>query len=259
MGAVTSLGRFGSHQWLFCGPFAQDFFDFLDVGGDVDAYAIEIGFHYADMEAVFEPAELFELLDAFKFAGRQGGKLEKGVATITVDADMFPVLRGEFRAGIADPGNGRAREIEAVAVEIADNFYYVGVHDLVRLGNGGAGRGDVHGIVVGEGLDYGVDGGGIDQGLVALYIDVNVGGDVDGDFGDAIGTSTMIGASHDCFAAEGAHGISDALIFGGDDYSGCAGCFAEALDNVLDHRTAGDLGQRLAGEANGGVARRYDN
>jgi hypothetical protein len=127
------------------------------------------------------------------------------------------------------------------------------------LGNDGAGRGDVHGVVVGKGLDYGVDGGGVNQRLVALYVDVNVGGDVDGYFGDTVGTSTMVGAGQDSFGAEGGDGVLDALVFGGNYDAGSAGSFAEALDNVLDHRTAGDLGQRLAGEANRGVARRHDH
>src|SRR6202044_126136 len=141
-------------QWLLCRAFAQDFLYTLDVGGDVDAYAVVIRFDYADVEAVFKPAELFELLDAFEFAGRQGGKLEQGVAAIAIDADVLPMLRGDFCARVADPGNGRARKIEAVAVKIADDFNYVGIHDLVGLGDSGTGCGNVHGVVVGEGLDY---------------------------------------------------------------------------------------------------------
>jgi hypothetical protein len=114
----------------------------------------------------------------------------------------------------------------------------------------------MHGFVVGEGLDYGVDGGGINQRFIALDVYVNVGWDVHGDFGDTVGTSTMVGAGQDCFAAEGRYGVLDALIFGGDDYARRAGGFAQAFYNVLNHGAAGYLGQGLAGEANGSVARR---
>jgi hypothetical protein len=71
-----------------------------------------------------------------------------------------------------------------------------------------------------------------------------------GDFRDSIGTSTMVGAGHNCFGTERRHGVFDALVFGGDDYARCAGGFAQAFDDVLDHGAAGYLGQGLAGEAN---------
>jgi hypothetical protein len=81
---------------------------------------------------------------------------------------------------------------------------------------------------------------------------------VHGDFCNAVSTSTVVGAGHDCFPAERRYRVLDALIFGGNDNSGGATGFTQALDNVLDHWSAGDLSQGFAGKANGGVTRRHD-
>jgi len=62
-----------------------------------------------------------------------------------------------------------------------------------------------------------------------------------------IGTGTVVGASQDCFRAEGCYRVLDALVFGGDYYAGRASGFAQAFHDVLDHWATGDLGQRLAG------------
>jgi hypothetical protein len=79
---------------------------------------------------------------------------------------------------------------------------------------------------------------------------------VHGNFRDSIGTGTVVGASQDCFRAEGCYRVLDALVFGGNYYAGCAGGFAQAFHDVLDHWATGDLGQRLAGKSNRSVTRR---
>ena len=43
----------------------QEFFYSLDVGGNVYAYGVVHGFYYVHVEAVFQPAQLLELFDAF--------------------------------------------------------------------------------------------------------------------------------------------------------------------------------------------------
>ena len=65
---------------LPCRAGAKKFLDARYVRGHVDFDAL-VGFDFADGNAiaVFHPAKLFELFDAFEFAGRKRGKLEKGV------------------------------------------------------------------------------------------------------------------------------------------------------------------------------------
>lgn len=71
------------------GLFLEEFFDAGHVFGHVDADGVVFDFGYANLPAVFEPAELFELFDAFEFALGQGGIFEEGVALEDVQAEMF--------------------------------------------------------------------------------------------------------------------------------------------------------------------------
>src|SRR5579862_2422033 len=63
----------------------EEFFHSGDVGGDVHAYGVVIGFDYIHAKAVFEPAELFQLLEGLELAGRKRGEFEKSVAAETVE------------------------------------------------------------------------------------------------------------------------------------------------------------------------------
>ena len=60
--------------------FLEEFFDFGYVFGDVHAYRVVVYFGDADFPAIFEPAELLELLDFFEGALGERGVFEKGVA-----------------------------------------------------------------------------------------------------------------------------------------------------------------------------------
>src|ERR1700731_740409 len=54
------------------GLFLQQFFDFGYVFGDVYAYGVVVDFGDADFPAIFEPAELLELLDFLEVALGKG-------------------------------------------------------------------------------------------------------------------------------------------------------------------------------------------
>ncbi len=227
----------------------------MDVGGDVYAYGVVHGFDYVHAEAVFQPAELLELFDAFQFAGREGGKFEEGVAAIAIEADVFPVLGGYAVACVAHPGDGGTGKIERLAVEIQDDFDDVGIHDFAGESDGRARGGELDGVVIGHGGGYGVNRARVYEGLVALHVDIDVCRDVSGDFGDAVSPSTVIGASQDGFAAEGFDGGLDAVVFGGDDDARREAGQTDVLNDVLNHGLASDRRERLTGKARGGVAR----
>ena len=116
---------------------------------------------------------------------------------------MFPVFGSDAIAGVANPGDGSAGEVEGLAVEILNDFDDVGVHDFARQGDGRAGSGQLDGVVIGHGGGYGVYGAGVYQGLVALDVDIDVGWDVGGDFGDAVGSGAVVGTGQNGFGAEG--------------------------------------------------------
>ena len=67
----------------------EEFFDAGDVFGRVDAYRIVFDFGYANLPAVFEPAELLELFDALELALGQSRIFEEGLALEHVKSEMF--------------------------------------------------------------------------------------------------------------------------------------------------------------------------
>jgi len=152
-----------------------------------------------------------------------------------------------------------------VALLIDDDLDDVGVVG-VFVGCEGAGECG-HGCVgvVGEALDELVDHIGFYFGFIALDVD-NDGG-VRGvgcgawgfgfnplhGFGESAGAVGVVFAGHHGFAAEGADGVEDALVVGGDDDAVERFGFADLFDDVADQRLAGLVRQRLAGEARGGV------
>ena len=62
------------------GLFLEELFDFGYVFGDVYAYGVVMYFGDADFPAIFQPAELLELLDFLEGALGESGVFEEGVA-----------------------------------------------------------------------------------------------------------------------------------------------------------------------------------
>ena len=104
---------------------------------------------------------------------------------------MFPVLWGGVVFGVAVVGDRRAREVEGLAVGGGDYFYGVGVVDVFQ------GAEDFQGGDFDVGLGEGAEEGGevfrFEEGFVALDVDVDVGGDLEGDGVDAVGAAGEIG------------------------------------------------------------------
>lgn len=113
-------------------------------------------------------------------------------------------------------------------------------------------------FVLGDRGNHGVHRPRIHQRLVTLNVHVDFGGQMRGDFSDAVGSGAMVGTGDDRFAAEGLDGAFDAGVLGGDDHARNQACLAHALRDALDHGFTGDHRQRLAREARGGVSRRND-
>jgi hypothetical protein len=259
--SFRSCGRDDGKALLFCGAGAEEGLDARNVRGNIDFDSF-IGFGFADGDAiaVFHPTKLLELLDAFEFAGRECGKFEKRIAAKCVETDMLEMARGDAFAGVADPGNGRTGKIKSVAVEIGDNFDDVGIHDFFGVSDWHTESGDVDFCASGdERIDGGIDDFGMNEGKIALDIDVDVRLSVDSDFGEAIGAGAMFGARHNDFAAERFDGVADAIVVGGDDDARSEPALLGALVNVLNHGAAGDGRERLPGKTRGSVARWDDD
>jgi hypothetical protein len=213
-----------------------------------------LNFGDSDFPAIFEPAELLELLDFLKGALRKSGVFEKGVTLKNVKAEVFEVADFHFGSGIAEPGDGGAGEVQGVFVEIEDRFYDIGIQDVGGGFYRGGDAGDGSGSVFEKGTDGGIDDFGIEERFVALDIDKNLAIGVSSDFGYALGASAVVRAGHASFAAEGFDRFDDAVVIGGDyDPGGKLRKFGPFV-NALDHRSTSQRYQGFTGEAGGTVA-----
>lgn len=234
----------------------------FEVGFGVYADGVELGGSDVDAKAVLEEAELFEALGLFEGAVGQGWELlERGVA-ICVEADVLPV--GGWRGGdavasalVAVVGDGGAGEVEGAAVVGGDDFYGVGVGDVLR------GAKDFEGGYVdsrlAEGLEQGGDVFGLEEGFVALDVDVEVGGVELGDGVEAVGAGGQVGRGHlEGPIVPGAK-FGDFFRVCSDENAvelrACAGGFVDPGE----HGASGDAAEDFAGEAGGGQAGRDDS
>jgi len=197
---------------------------------------------------------LFEALDLFEPGGWEGGEfLERGFA-VGVDAEVLAIA-GEACI-VAVVGDGGAGEVESAIVRGSDDFDGVGIVDV---GGGAADcqRGN---------LDFGtfeevqhrreVVGG--EEGLVALDIDVDVGGDGLGDGPDAVGAARAIHGGEDGGEGMGLGEVEDFVGVGGDEDLIEEGAGAGGAIDPGDHGLAGNFAEDLAGQAGGAEARGDD-
>ncbi len=226
--------------------FLEEFFDAFNVGRDVHTYGVVFDFGDANFPAIFEPAELFELLDAFEHTLGERGIFEESVALENVEAEMFQVADLDFAGCVANPRDGCARKVEAIVVEIEDGFHDVGIHDVRGSFDGSGDGGDCRGRLFEKRVYGGVHGSGIEERFVTLYVDEDVAFFMGGDFSDAFSAGAMVGARHASFAAETLDGFYDAFIVGGDnDAMGARGEFGAFVD-ALNHRLACQRNEGLA-------------
>ena len=104
-----------------------------------------------------------------------------------------------------------------------------------------------------------VDRAGREQRLVALHVDVELGGDLVGDLGHAVGAGAVRLLRHHHIRAELGRDIGDAVVVGGDDDLLGQAAAAGGFPDPLDHGPALDAGEALAGKAGRAVARGNDD
>src|SRR5262249_19802508 len=86
--------------------------------------------HHPDSIPIFKRAQLLEFLDTLEHPGSHGGEPKQKVATIAVNADV-PARDAWDRARIPMMRNRGAREIERIALRVADDFDHVGALPFV--------------------------------------------------------------------------------------------------------------------------------
>lgn len=231
----------------------------LEVFFGVYAYGVVVGGFYVDVDSVFEEAELFEAFGLFECARGQGGETFQRGFAVGVEADVFPVFgRGVLAwlsvvgAPVAVVGNGGSGEVESSAICCGDDFDGVGIGDVLgraadfeggdfyaRSGKGSQERGEVFGL---------------EEGLVALDVDVDVGGEELGYGVDAVGSAGEIGGGEldgpVILAAE----IGDLVGVCCDDNAGELRAGDGGFVDPGEHGTTGDGTKDFARQTRGGEA-----
>src|SRR5262249_55424024 len=212
----------------------------------------EIPYPDLDRDAVPEGAKLLEALGTLEAGlGQAGEPLERrGVEAVEADVRQRSDL-----AGAARVGDQRAREVERVAFPVEDHLDHlreVLLAGLERARDGG------HAGAAADQPGQRADRLGIDQGLVALDVEVACGGHLRRGPRDAFGPVPALHGRHDDGEAGPSHFLCDALVVGGD------GPLVHALGprpppgHAHDHRGAPAVGERVPGESSRRGARRYD-
>src|ERR1039457_1255452 len=152
--------------------------------------------------------------------------------------------------------NGGPRKIDRVAGPVRDHLHYVGIADLARILDALLQRTHLDILVVEQRQNGGVNRGGIDQRLVALYVYDQFGCIGGGHFRHPVGTRGVVRARHTHRRAEAARGGGNAFIVGGDNDDGQVTGFGGAFEYMLQHRLGADSSERLAWETGRSVTRR---
>ena len=191
----------------------EDGFYSAEVVFGVYADGVELGLGNVESKAVFEQTELLKAFGLFQFTGGEGGEALKRRAAVGVKAKVLPVV---VKAGsVAIKRDGRAREVECAAIKSGDNFYDVGVVDVLGFA-GNSKCGDVD-VGSGERVQNVADVFRTKQWFVALDVDVDVGVDGLRDGEEAVGSAGQVRRGHDGGPAAGIAEILDFGGVGGDD------------------------------------------
>jgi len=162
------------------------------------------------------------------------------------------VLAVSGKASVAIEGDGGAGKVKGAIVAGGDDFDGVGIGDV----GGGAADGE------GGDLDFGaleefehrreVIGG--EERLVALDVDVDVGGDGLSDGVDAVGAAGAILGGKDGGERVGLGEVEDLVGVGGDEDLVEEGTGAGGAIDPGDHGLAGNFAKDFAGQAGGAEA-----
>jgi len=176
-------------------------------------------------------------------------ELKERLAAVGVEPYVLTVsfaLAGT--TGVSIIGDRPARKVEGMALAVGDNLYQVRVVGVV-VGAEGSGQGRQVGLgVILKQTGDAVQVMGIDFGFVALEVDNDIGVELGGDLGNAIGAARMIWACHANRGVEFAAGTDDTVVIGGDKHllgqTGLTGLFVHVLKEVF----SGLSSEKFSGE-----------
>src|SRR5262249_37818119 len=157
--------------------------------------------------------KLFETFSGLERADGQVRVGEQEIALIDIQANVLVVTD----LGAAAVRNRGAGEVDRVSQPVRHDFDHIGIVVVGRVLDFPLEGGHRDVRIVEQGEDGGVNGRGIDEGLVALNVDDDGGGVRGGDFGDAVGTREVIVTRHANDSPEGPGSLGDPVVVGGND------------------------------------------
>jgi hypothetical protein len=145
--------------------------------------------------------------------------------------------------------NRGPRKVHRVAFHIDHDFHDIPVVDFVCVGDPAPQRRHLDAGVAFERRNQLRDGLRLDERFVALDVDDDLAVEIRRDFGNPIESGAVLHARHADDPAEALHRLLDPGIIGGHDHRIHALRGRRAGVHVLDHRAAGDVGERFAWKA----------
>ena len=221
--------------------------------------------------AVIECPQLFQGFHPFGGGRQPGNKLTEHTGTITIDANV-PEIADAIRKvhvlgssprwpEVPGPGNRCPTEIMSHAPGIEDHFHNIGVEHLAGIVNPLAQCCDGGLLVLFKVIGNLINQFRRYQRLVPLNVDhamIRIQLQLPRHFFKAVCATGMMGRGHDDFCTKTKTRLLDTGIVGRDHHAAGA-ALIRPLADMLDHRLAGNHGQRFAGQTTGSVSSGNDN
>src|SRR5215510_9819797 len=220
-----------------------------------------------DPKAMLQGAHLFEHFALFEWSRGEFGVRQQEVAAVGVKAGVSVERPEQFRTGAQRRPdrtmfqNRRARKRDRVTREtdreplaVDYDFDHVRFERVFDRFDRLAGRAHDDRPVGEQGLEGGLDRRRLDQRLVALNVDDDLGVQPRRDFGKAVGPRRVIRRRHDRLDSRAGDGLKDAFVVRRDDHATDRSRLFGAFDDAQNHRFSADLYQWFAWQSGRGVA-----
>lgn len=183
----------------------------FEVFGRIHAQRFVGGFHDAYAEAIFERTQLLEAFRSFEWAYWQRGVTQQEIAPVDVESNVL-------EPGLVDPAIVRywaARKVNGISRKAGHHFDHVRIRDFTGCVDTALESRHDEARVIQKRLCGQVNGGGVNQRFVPLYVDHDGKVQGCGYLSRPVGSGKMAAAGHHHSGAEFTSRAEDAFVIGG--------------------------------------------